>query len=81
MIKKKNFKIFDYDALINFHKRIFLSIIIFSCFYFIAIFRIADVMIFDLAYDNNKKFVERFMIVMARFLQLTLKVIRLMSMH
>ena len=46
LIKSKKFKIFDSDALKNFHKRIFFSIIIFSCFYFVAIFRIGDVMVF-----------------------------------
>ena len=45
--KSKKFQIFDSDALKSFHKRIFFSIIVFSCFYFIAIFRIADVMAFD----------------------------------
>ena len=44
--KSKKFLIFDSDALKNFHKRIFFSIIVFSCFYFLAIFRIADIMIF-----------------------------------
>ena len=43
---KSKFLIFDSDALKNFHKRIFFSIIVFSCFYFLAIFRIADIMIF-----------------------------------
>ena len=56
MIKKsKKFKIFDSDALKNFHKRIFFSIIVFVCFYFVAVFRIADVMIFDI---NNEEFSE-----------------------
>jgi len=56
MIKQsKKFKIFDSDALKNFHKRIFFSIIIFLCCYFIAIFRIADVMIFDI---NSKESLE-----------------------
>ena len=43
-------KIFDSDALINFHKRIFFSIIVFSCFYFIAVFRITDIMVIN---SNN----------------------------
>ena len=51
--KSKKFKIFDSDALKNFHKRIFFSIIIFLSCYFIAIFRIADIMIFDIyAYES-----------------------------
>ena len=53
MIKNnKKFKIFDCDALINFHKRIFFSIIVFSLFYFRAIFRIVDVMIID--FNHNE---------------------------
>ena len=47
--KDKKLKIFDSDALKNFHKRIFFSIIVFLCFYFLAIFRIADVMLFDIS--------------------------------
>ena len=47
LIKTKNFKIFDSDALKNFHKRIFFSIIVFSCFYFVAVFRIASLMILE----------------------------------
>ena len=50
--KSKKFKIFDSDALKNFHKRIFFSIIIFLSCYFTAIFRIADIMIFDI-YANE----------------------------
>ena len=48
IIKNKKIKIFDSDALKNFHKRIFFSIIIFSCCYFSAILRIADLMIFEI---------------------------------
>ncbi len=62
LIKKKFFKIFDSDALKNFHKRIFFSIVVFSCFYFIAIFRIANLMILDSDPKNiieEKKIVER----------------------
>ena len=50
----KKFKIFDSDALVNFHKRIFLSIIIFLFCYFVAIFRIAEIMIFEI--DSKKSF-------------------------
>ena len=53
----KKFKIFDSDALNNFHKRIFFSIIVFISFYFLAIYRIADVMIFDLKIDTKKNIV------------------------
>ena len=56
LIKSKKFKIFDSDALKNFHKRIFFSIIIFSCFYFVAIFRIGDVMVFKF---NKNEFKEQ----------------------
>ena len=55
--KSKQIKIFDSDALQNFHKRIFFSIIIFSCFYFLAIFRIADVMMFNIS-DIDTKLVQ-----------------------
>jgi len=44
----KRFFIFDSDALKNFHKRIFFSIIIFISFYLIVIFRIANVMVFEI---------------------------------
>ena len=50
--KSRKFKIFDSDALKNFHKRIFFSIIVFLCCYFAAVFRIAEVMIFDI--DNKE---------------------------
>ena len=54
--KSKKLKIFDSDALKNFHKRIFFSIIVFAFCYFIAIFRIADVMVFEFANSEpNKK--------------------------
>ena len=52
IIKSKNFKIFDSDALKKFHKRIFFSIVVFLCCYFLAIFRIADVMLLEI---NIKK--------------------------
>ena len=50
----KKFLIFDIDDLKKFHKRVFFSIIVFLIFYFIAIFRIADVMIFE---SNVKKII------------------------
>jgi len=43
----KKFLIFDSDDLKKFHKRVFFSIIVFLIFYFVAIFRIADVMVFE----------------------------------
>ena len=43
----KKFFIFDSDDLKKIHKRVFFSIIVFLGFYFVAIFRIADVMVFD----------------------------------
>lgn len=51
--KSKKFKIFDSDALKNFHKRIFFSIIIFLICYFTAIFRIADIMILDIYVNES----------------------------
>ena len=56
IIKSKNFKIFDSDALKKFHKRIFFSIVVFLCCYFLAIFRIADVMILEINLNKNQKF-------------------------
>ena len=50
----KKFLIFDIDDLKKFHKRVFFSIIVFLSLYFIAIFRIADVMIFE---SNVKKII------------------------
>ena len=44
---KKKFYFFDCDALKNFHKRIFFSITIFVFVYFIALYRIVDVMILE----------------------------------
>ena len=49
----KKIKFFDSDALKNFHKRIFFSIIIFSCCYFISIFRISEIMIYDITKINE----------------------------
>ncbi len=57
--KNKKLKIFDSDALKNFHKRIFFSIIIFLCFYFLAIFRIADVMLFEISDNKINLLVEK----------------------
>ena len=56
IIKSKNFKIFDSDALKKFHKRIFFSIIVFLCCYFLAIFRIADVMILEINLKSNQNY-------------------------
>ena len=57
-IRNKKIKIFDSDALNYFHKRIFFSIIIFTLCYFVAIFRIADVMIFDKSTKNYTQVVK-----------------------
>ena len=46
-IKPKKFIIFDSDALKNFHKRIFFSIIVFIFFYSVGIFKISNEMIFQ----------------------------------
>ena len=45
MVKKFHF--FDIDALKNFHKRIFFSIIVFIFVYSIAFYRIFDLMLLD----------------------------------
>ena len=56
---EKKFKIFDSDALKNVHKRIFFSITIFFIIYFIAFYKISEIMIFNkslttkLAYEEN----------------------------
>ncbi len=52
---KNRFILFDSDSLKSFHKRIFFSIILFSFLYFIAIYRISDIMIFnDIQYKEVK---------------------------
>ncbi len=56
IIKSKNFKIFDSDALKKFHKRIFFSIVVFVCCYFLAIFRIADIMILEINFKKNQNY-------------------------
>ena len=43
----KKYYIFDSDALKNFHKRIFFSITIFILVFFIAFYRIIDVMLLE----------------------------------
>ena len=48
----KKFKIFDSDALKNIYKRVFFSITIFTIIYFIAFFKIADVMILKQTVKN-----------------------------
>ena len=56
IIRSKNFKIFDSDALKKFHKRIFFSIVVFLCCYFLAICRIADVMILEINLKKNQNY-------------------------
>ena len=56
VIKSKKFTIFDSDALKKFHKRIFFSIIVFLCCYFLAVFRIADVMILEINLNKNQNY-------------------------
>ena len=53
--KSKKLKIFDSDALKNFHKRIFFSIIIFFCCFIISIIKLADVMVFEITNNEIKK--------------------------
>ena len=56
IIQSKKFKIFDSDALKKFHKRIFFSIVVFLCCYFLAVFRIADVMILEINLNKNQNY-------------------------
>ena len=56
IIQSKKFKIFDSDALKKFHKRIFFSIVVFLCCYFLAVFRIADVMILEIDLNKNQNY-------------------------
>ena len=53
----KKYYIFDSDALKNFHKRIFFSITIFILVFFIAFYRIVDVMLLEksISVSNNSK--------------------------
>ena len=58
----KKYYIFDSDALINFHKRIFFSITIFLFVFFIAFYRIVNVMLLEQSIDvtnNVKEIIER----------------------
>ena len=56
IIQSKKFKIFDSDALRKFHKRIFFSIVVFLCCYFLAVFRIADVMVLEINLKKNQNY-------------------------
>ena len=51
----KNYYLFDSDALINFHKRIFFSITIFLFVFLISFYRLIDVMLLKktINLDNN----------------------------
>ena len=49
---KKNFILFDSDSLKDFHKRIFLSMLLFLFVYVVAIYRITDVMILSNSEKN-----------------------------
>ena len=58
----KKYYIFDSDALINFHKRIFFSVIIFLFVFFVAFYRIADVMLLEKSINisnDAKQLIER----------------------
>ena len=55
----KKFFIFDSDALKKFHKRIFFSIVVFCCCFFLAIFRIADIMLIQINKDNSYNIVKK----------------------
>ena len=58
----KKYHIFDSDALINFHKRIFFSVIIFLFVFLVAFYRIADVMLLEKSINisnDTKQITER----------------------
>ncbi len=58
----KKYYIFDSDALINFHKRIFFSVIIFLFVFLVAFYRIADVMLLEKSINisnDAKQLIER----------------------
>ena len=58
----KKYYIFDSDALVNFHKRIFFSVIIFLFVFLVAFYRIADVMLLEKSINisnDAKKITER----------------------
>ena len=58
----KKYYIFDSDALINFHKRIFFSVIIFLFVFLVAFYRIADVMLLEKSINisnDTKQITER----------------------
>ena len=58
----KSFILFDSDSLKNFHKRIFFSMLLFLFVYFVAIFRITQIMIIapvDKIVQSNENFEER----------------------
>ena len=50
----KKYYIFDSDALINFHKRIFFSVIIFLIVFLVAFYRIVDVMLLEKSINIRK---------------------------
>ncbi len=54
---KKFFNLFDSDSLKDFHKRIFFSMILFVFVYFIAIYRITDIML--LSEDNKYAIIKK----------------------
>ena len=51
----KSFTLFDSDSLKNFHKRIFFSMVVFLLVYFVAIYRILEVMLFTTNEINIKQ--------------------------
>ena len=54
----KTFVLFDSDSLKDFHKRIFFSMIVFLLVYFVAIYRIVDIMVFA-SEEKNINFVDK----------------------
>ena len=58
----KTFLLFDSDSLKDFHKRIFFSMIVFLFVYFVAIYRIVEIMVFtsnDINISDINQFKER----------------------
>jgi len=55
----KSFELFDSDSLKDFHKRIFFSMIVFLFVYFVAIYRIVEIMLFT-SKNENIVYIENF---------------------
>ncbi len=53
----RSFNLFDSDSLKDFHKRIFFSMLLFLFVYFVAIYRITEIMLFN-GLDDNELIIE-----------------------